>query len=177
MLIVIKHRKYYSVTSWVYVTRQVTSRRLEYSEFIALALTFTQFTISQLLPSAVSQITPANARLQLSGYSRSTLLFIITNSLVTCSVLATQSLLLKVQVQVTLRLTVSQSVSLGVEPNLGPMTRYLLLFIIVFVGRLLWREDGSAFVYDADPCQCMPSLCMHSWKVFAAPYLGSARTT
>jgi hypothetical protein len=53
----------------------------------------------------------------------------------------------QVQVQVTLRLTVSQSVSLGVEPHLGLMTRYLLLFGIyglVFVGRSLWREDGSA---------------------------------
>jgi hypothetical protein len=32
------------------------------------------------------------------------------------------------QVKVTLRLTVSQSVSLGVEPHPGLMTRYLLLF-------------------------------------------------
>jgi hypothetical protein len=32
------------------------------------------------------------------------------------------------QVKVTLRLTVSQSVSLGVEPHLGLMTRYLVLF-------------------------------------------------
>jgi hypothetical protein len=32
------------------------------------------------------------------------------------------------QVKVTLRLTVSQSVTLGVEPHLGLMTRYLLLF-------------------------------------------------
>jgi hypothetical protein len=32
------------------------------------------------------------------------------------------------QVKVTLRLTVSQSVSLGAEPHLGLMTRYLLLF-------------------------------------------------
>jgi hypothetical protein len=32
------------------------------------------------------------------------------------------------KVKVTLRLTVSQSVSLGVEPHLGLMTRYLLLF-------------------------------------------------
>jgi hypothetical protein len=32
------------------------------------------------------------------------------------------------KVKVTLRLTVSQSVSLGVEPHLGFMTRYLLLF-------------------------------------------------
>jgi hypothetical protein len=33
-----------------------------------------------------------------------------------------------VKVKVTLRLTISQSVSLGVEPHLGLMTRYLLLF-------------------------------------------------
>jgi hypothetical protein len=32
------------------------------------------------------------------------------------------------QVKITLRLTISQSVSLGVEPHLGVMTRYLLLF-------------------------------------------------
>jgi hypothetical protein len=34
----------------------------------------------------------------------------------------------KVKVKVTLRLMVSQSVSLGVEPHLDLMTRYLLLF-------------------------------------------------
>jgi hypothetical protein len=52
------------------------------------------------------------------------------------------------QVKVTLRLTVSQSVSLGAEPHLGLMTRYLLLFDSygpIFVGRPLWREDGSVF--------------------------------
>jgi hypothetical protein len=41
------------------------------------------------------------------------------------------------KVKVTLRLTVSQSVNLGVEPHLGLMTRYLLLFDSygpVFVG-------------------------------------------
>jgi hypothetical protein len=32
------------------------------------------------------------------------------------------------QVKVTLRLTVGQTVTLGVEPHLGLMTRYLLLF-------------------------------------------------
>jgi hypothetical protein len=37
-----------------YDTQQITLRRLGYSEFIALALTLTQFTISQLLPSPVS---------------------------------------------------------------------------------------------------------------------------
>jgi hypothetical protein len=44
------------------------------------------------------------------------------------------------KVKVTLRLTVSQSVSLGVEPHLGLMTRYLLLFDnygLVSVGRPL----------------------------------------
>jgi hypothetical protein len=39
-----------------------------------------------------------------------------------------------------MRLTVSQTVSLGVEPHLGLMTRYLLLFdsySLVIVGRPL----------------------------------------
>jgi hypothetical protein len=46
----------------------------------------------------------------------------------------------KVKVKVTLRLTVGQSVSLGVESHLRLMTRYLLLFdsySLVFVGRPL----------------------------------------
>jgi hypothetical protein len=46
----------------------------------------------------------------------------------------------QVKVKVTLQLMVSQSVSLGVEPHLGLMTRYLLLFEsygLVFVGRPL----------------------------------------
>jgi hypothetical protein len=46
--------------------------------------------------------------------------------------------------------SVSQSVSLGVEPHLGLMTRHLLLFDsygLVDVGRSLWREDGSV-VYN-----------------------------
>jgi hypothetical protein len=52
----------------------------------------------------------------------------------------------KSQSQSHIWLTVGQSVSLGVEPHLGLMTRYLLLFDcygFVFVGRRLWREDGS----------------------------------
>jgi hypothetical protein len=52
------------------------------------------------------------------------------------------------KVKVTLRLTVSQSVSLGIEPHLGPMTRYLFLsdsYVLVSVGRPAWREDGSVF--------------------------------
>jgi hypothetical protein len=52
------------------------------------------------------------------------------------------------KVKVTLRLTVGQSVSLGVESHLALMTRYLLLFDsygLVFVGRRHWREDMSVF--------------------------------
>jgi hypothetical protein len=44
------------------------------------------------------------------------------------------------KVKVTLRLTISQSASLGVDPHLGLMIRYLLLFDsygLVFVGRPL----------------------------------------
>jgi hypothetical protein len=59
------------------VTRQITSRRIAYSEFIPLALTVKQFTVTPLLPSVVSQLlpltpfTPTNARLQLTGFSLS----------------------------------------------------------------------------------------------------------
>jgi hypothetical protein len=48
----------------------------------------------------------------------------------------------QVQLKVTLRLMVSQSLSLGVEPHLGLMTRYLLPFDsygVVYVGRSLFR--------------------------------------
>jgi hypothetical protein len=61
------------------------------------------------------------------------------------------------QVKVTLRLTVSQSVSLGVEPHLGYMTVYLLLFDsygLVFVGRPLWRENGFVFCIC---CRLLPA--------------------
>jgi hypothetical protein len=64
------------------------------------------------------------------------------------------------KVKVTLRLTVSQSVSLGVEPHLWLMTRYLLLFDsygFVFVGFPLWREDGSVF------CTCCWPLLVQSF--------------
>jgi hypothetical protein len=47
--------------------------------------------------------------------------------------------------KITLWLTVSQSVSLGVEPHLGLMTRYLLLYDsygLVFVGHPLWWETN-----------------------------------
>jgi hypothetical protein len=59
------------------------------------------------------------------------------------------------KVKVTLRLTVSQSISLGVEPHLGLMAIYLLLFDscgLVFLGRPLWRDDVSVFCI-----RCWPS--------------------
>jgi hypothetical protein len=65
-----------------------------------------------------------------------------------------------------LRLTISPSVSLGVEPHLGLMTRYLLLFDsygLVFVGRPLWREDGSFFFICYWPSPAQFSRVRASW--------------
>jgi hypothetical protein len=57
----------------------------------------------------------------------------------------------KVKVKVTLRLTVRQSVSLGVEPHLELMTRYLVLFdsygLVFFLwGALSDERAGLSFV-------------------------------
>jgi hypothetical protein len=55
-------------------------------------------------------------------------------------------ILKSLKVKVTLRLTVSQSICVGVEPRLGLMTRCFFLFesyCPVHVGRPLWREVGS----------------------------------
>jgi hypothetical protein len=69
-----------------------------------------------------------------------------------CGSLPTE--LLKVKVKVTLRLTVSQSVSqsvsLGFEPHLGLMTRYVLLFDSY--GLVLWGALSDE-TYAAGPCQ------------------------
>jgi hypothetical protein len=59
--------------------------------------------------------------------------------------------LVKVKVKVTLRLTVSQSVCLGVEPRLGLMTRYLGLFwmkvaVLSVWGALSDERSGQSFV-------------------------------
>jgi hypothetical protein len=64
--------------------------------------------------------------------------------------------LLKVRVKVTLRLTASQSVKLGFEPDIYYS---LCSYGLVFVGRLLWREDGSVF------CTCC-------WPLPAQFFLG-----
>jgi hypothetical protein len=71
--------------------------------------------------------------------------------------------------------SVSQSVSLGVEPHLGLMTRYLLLFDtfgLDFVGRPLWREDRSVFVYAPGPCQRSLSRVRVPWDSW--PYFNAS---
>jgi hypothetical protein len=69
-----------------------------------------------------------------------------------------------IKIKVTLRLTVSQSVSLGVESHLGLMTRYLLLFDSY---GLVWT--GLSFVYAADPCQRGLFRVRVPW--YSRPYL------
>jgi hypothetical protein len=67
-----------------------------------------------------------------------------------------------VQVKVTLRLMVSQSVSLGVEPHLGLMTRYLLLF------------DSYGIVFSGAPSLTRGRVCLlHMLLVLASAVLGS----
>jgi hypothetical protein len=69
--------------------------------------------------------------------------------------------------------TDGQSVSLGVEPHLVLMTRYLLLFDsygLAFVGRPLWREDGSVFCICCWPSPGSLSrvrVPWYSWPYFA----------
>jgi hypothetical protein len=70
---------------------------------------------------------------------------------------------LKVKVQVTLWLTVSRPVYLGVKPHLGPKIIFSLLSDscgFVDVGRPLWREDRSV-IYTC----CWPSPAQ-SWPYF-----------
>jgi hypothetical protein len=59
--------------------------------------------------------------------------------------------LLRLEVQVTLQLTVSQSVCQGIEPILGLVTRYYFLSegcCLFCVGRPLWREVGSVICHS-----------------------------
>jgi hypothetical protein len=70
------------------------------------------------------------------------------------------------KVKVTLQLTVSQSVSLGVQPHLGLMTRYLLLFDsydLLLWGVLSDERIGLSFVYAAGPHQHSLSPVLASW--------------
>jgi hypothetical protein len=60
------------------------------------------------------------------------------------------------EVKVTFRMTVSQSVSVGVEPHVGLMTTYLLLFDsygLVFCGAPSLTRGRVSFVHAAGPCQ------------------------
>jgi hypothetical protein len=66
----------------------------------------------------------------------------------------------KVKVKVTFRLTVNQSVNLGVEPYLGLMTRYMLLFEsygLLLCGALSDERTDLSFVYTAGPRQSILS--------------------
>jgi hypothetical protein len=77
----------------------------------------------------------------------------------------------KVKVKVTLRLSIGQSVSLGVEPHLGLMTRYLLLFDsygLVLWGALSDERTGLSFVYAAGPRQRSHSRVRVPW--ISRPY-------
>jgi hypothetical protein len=71
--------------------------------------------------------------------------------------------LIQVKVKVTLRLTVSQSVSLGVEPHLEVITRYVLLFNSY--GLILW---GAPFLTRGRSCLLYMLLVLAS-----AVFLGS----
>jgi positive regulator of sigma E activity len=77
-----------------------------------------------------------------------------------------------VKVEVTLRLTVSQSVSLGIEPHLGLVTRYLFFFLQLRVcflwGALSDERTGLSFVYAAGSCQ--RSLCRVRIPRYSRPY-------
>jgi hypothetical protein len=75
----------------------------------------------------------------------------------------------QLQVQVTLRLKDSQSVTFGVEPRLGLMTRYLLLLNVTvsfsFCGAPLSDERTSlSFLHAADPSQRSLSRVRVPWN-------------
>jgi hypothetical protein len=65
------------------------------------------------------------------------------------------------KVKVTLRLTVSQSVSLGVEPHLGLMTRYLLLF------------DSYGLAFCGVPSLTRGRICLLYMLLASKVFLGS----
>jgi hypothetical protein len=69
------------------------------------------------------------------------------------------------QVKITLRLTVSQSVNLGVEPHLGLITIYLSLIVTVLflLGVLSNERTGLSFVH-AFPCQRSLSRVRVPWN-------------
>jgi hypothetical protein len=74
------------------------------------------------------------------------------------------------KVEVTWRLTVSQSVCLGVDPHLGLITRYLLLFDsygLLLLGALSDERTGLSFVHAAGSCQ--RNYCLRYETSFSSP--------
>jgi hypothetical protein len=70
---------------------------------------------------------------------------------------------LEFKVKATLRLTVSQSVSLGVKPDPGPMTRYLLLFVICHNVKDIYVLHGKRVnkcIYASIHDCTLPSTCL-----------------
>jgi hypothetical protein len=63
----------------------------------------------------------------------------------------------EVEVEVTLLLTASQSVSLGVEPPSGAHDQMFFFYCLTFTVLFLWgalsdERTGLSFVYAAGPC-------------------------
>jgi hypothetical protein len=70
------------------------------------------------------------------------------------------------KVKVSIRPTVIQPISLGVEPHVGSKTRFLLLSdacSFVYVGRPLWREDG--FVIYCGNSQAVRDMYIYSFTL------------
>jgi hypothetical protein len=71
-----------------------------------------------------------------------------------------------INVKVILRLTISQLVSLSVEPHVGHMIRYLLLFdrtVLFLRGALSDARTGLSFVYASGPRQRCLSRVRVPW--------------
>jgi hypothetical protein len=91
---------------------------------------------------------------------------------------------LKVKVKVTLRLAVSQSVNLGVEPHVRLMTRYLLLFYsygLVFCGALSLTRGRVSLLYILLALTSAVFLGSESLDslplLFTSRYIDSGRTS
>jgi hypothetical protein len=86
-----------------------------------------------------------------------------------CSVCWLPMLGSQVKVKVTLRLTVSQSVCLGVEPNLGLLTRvfFFKVTVLSFLGRPLWREVGYVM---CQPLSLKSTTVSHYLQLFISEF-------